>query len=87
MYNKFKYIVGEVRTSAMPLHAAVVFPEVIGHSDMAQVFVNIQSAGFGVVNDDLTVSVYGESVSLGKCAVQGDIVFVSRALALPLTLS
>lgn len=87
MYTKGKYVVGEIALTAGSNLGAVCISEGFNHSDLRPVFVpnTIDSAGFFHVNNDLTVSVYGESVGLKvKSNQQRDAKLIARALALPM---
>ena len=85
MYSKGKYVVGEVIGRYIPVMAAVCVNESITHSDLAPIFVpgSIRSAGFFHINEDLTVSVYGDSISLRVKSQENDAILVSKTLALP----
>lgn len=85
MYSKGKYIVGEIR-GQYPVLTAVCFNELATHSDFKPIFTEILGAGFFHVNDDLTVTVYGDSVSLEVKVRPEDAKKISQALALPGTI-
>lgn len=84
MYQKSKYVVGEVYASITSMKVAVVFPETMMHSDVASVFISgtITSAGFCHC-DDYGVVIYGESTSLKIKAQASDEELVGRAMAHP----
>lgn len=85
MYSKAKYAVGEVAGSYGSTLCAIVFSEVVTHSDTARVFVpgTIMSAGFFHADQD-KVHVYGDSVSLNvKSNPERDERLIGRAIAHP----
>lgn len=86
MYTKGKYVVGEIQLMIGTNIGAVCIAESFGHDTLRSVFVqdSISSAGFFHVNNDLTVSVYGDSVGLGvKANPERDAKLIAKALALP----
>jgi hypothetical protein len=86
MYTKSKYVVGEIQDSnGFMLLGAVVFSELLSHSDVARVFVpdTVRSAGF-CHYEEHGVQVYGESVSLNvKSNPTTDEKLVGRAMSHP----
>lgn len=65
-----KYIVGELMGHCGSTLGAVVFPEFVKHSAMANIFIEVKSAGFvEVYGDDVGVRCYGRSESLNKDSV------------------
>jgi hypothetical protein len=85
MYTRAKYLVGEIRSSHGQEQCAVVFSELITHSDVARVFVpgTVVSGGFCHYTDE-GVKVYGESISARvKCNPAVDEELVGRAMAHP----
>jgi hypothetical protein len=87
MYTKGKYVILELSLSIGSTLGALCFAETFGHDLVAEHFVRnhdeVRSAGFFHVNENLTVSVYGESISLRKKSMSEDARLVARALALP----
>lgn len=83
MYNKGKYIVGELASSiGMPVVSAVCFNEVVSHDSFKQLFTEIYSAGFFHVQNDKIV-VYGKSVSLNvESNEERDTKQIARALGM-----
>ncbi len=84
MATKAKYVVGEVPLAVGTCLAAVCIPEFMNHADIRKLFAEPPlSAGFFHVNDDLSVSCYGESVGLRlKAEPQRDARLIARAMAL-----
>lgn len=80
MYTKSKYIVGRIGR----FEHAIVFDELLTHSDMRPAFVHgeIISAGFCHYDSD-GVKVYGESVSLRVASRPEDEKLVGRAMSHP----
>ncbi len=86
MFTKGKYVVGEIPMIFGSTLGAVCINEAFGHDSIACVFLpdSIISAGFFHVNDDLTVSCYGESVDLKiKSRPYIDEKLLAKTLALP----
>ncbi len=86
MYTEGKYLVGEIPIWGGSSLGAVVISEVFGHDNIAPVFVpsTIVSGGFFHINDDMSVTCYGESCSMGvKANPEIDSKLLARALALP----
>jgi hypothetical protein len=83
MFNKSKYVVGNVSSLTGSITVAIVFPEIIGHDDVARLFIpnTIVGAGFCHVQDD-TVSVYGSSAKLQIDSRSADLMYVEQALSL-----
>jgi len=71
MFDKGKYIVGDVETSTgFDITTAVCFSEAVEHAVVAKLFEVVWGAGFfnvgtGAELGTVTVSVYGKSVGLG----------------------
>lgn len=83
MATKAKYVVGEVPLAVGTILTAVIIPEFMNHADIKSLFAEPPtSAGFFHINDDLSVSCYGESVGLGLKAQVNDAKLVARALGL-----
>ncbi len=86
MFTKGKYVVGEIPVMFGSALGAVCVNEAFGHDTLAGVFLpdSILSAGFFHINDDLTVSCYGESVGLNVKSRPGtDEKLLAKTLALP----
>ena len=88
MFDKGKYIVGEVASSTgFDIATAVCFCEAVEHAVIAKLFTEVWGAGFFNVGCDelgtVTVSVYGKSVGLGvENRGDKDEKFVKKALGI-----
>lgn len=86
MYTKGKYVVGEIQLLVGSNLGAVCISEGFGHDNLRNVFHRgeMSSAGFFHVNDDLTVTCYGESTSLRlRANPERDARLIERVLGLP----
>lgn len=86
MFTEGKYVIGEIPLTFGSCLGAVCISEAFSHKDLVQVFVegSITSAGFFHVNDDLSVSCYGESVGLNiKSDPDRDRILLAKTLSLP----
>lgn len=82
-YFKGKYVVGEIKSGFSSFLGAMCFCELFNHSNVRSIFHTIESAGFFHVNDDLSISCYGESVGLKvKSNPERDVPLVAKALGL-----
>ena len=82
--RKTKYVTGEMRSGDFnSTLVAVVFPESIAHTHIAQSFLSgeVRSAGFFYVDDNKVIP-YGESQGLGLRPVEGDENLIARAIGL-----
>lgn len=80
-----KYIVGEFPNGALPVMAAITFPESIPHDVMAAACVDgragVVSAGFFTVSNG-QVEPYGESAGLGVSSRPQDVNLIAKAIGL-----
>ena len=83
MYNKGKYIVGEIKTEYGTSVTALCFNEVVSHDTFRNMFTEIYGAGFFSVIDDRKVTAYDKSVSLNvKSRGEQDELQILRALGM-----
>lgn len=82
MYNKGKYVVGEIPLVFGSNLGAVVVAETFGHDTLRRVFLpdSIVSAGFFHVEGSGRVVVYGDSVGLKVKSRPKDAVLVAKAI-------
>ena len=82
--KKGKYIIGEIRDGTLRVRAAVAFPEYVDHVRLKYVFIEntIQSAGFFKIGEDLSVTTYGESMTLKVASQVSDAELIKKALGL-----
>ena len=85
MFNKGKYLVGDITDGFFTGKVAICFPDHIGHSRMKHIFDEgtIVSGGFVGVDEAGVVHPYGESVSLGvKSNPEQDTRLLEQALGI-----
>jgi hypothetical protein len=86
MWQKGKYIVGDIANPLTGLGtiSAVVFPEHVGHADIAKVFTpdTIIGAGFFFINMKTEVQVFDKSIGLKVESRPEDVLFIEKALGL-----
>lgn len=82
--NHSKYVTGEVDNNGLPVLVALVFPMYIPHDSVKSVFLpdTIRSAGM-FMNWNGRITVFGESKSLGVCAMANDDKLIDRAVNHP----
>lgn len=86
MFKQGKYLLGNIREKGFPVQTAVLFPETITHRYVARTLFggDVQSAGFYRIEEDGSVSVFGDSPSIGLASDKADIPFICMALGKPL---
>jgi hypothetical protein len=85
MYNKGKYLVGQVAGTYSDQVVAIVFPETLGHDDIGRkVFIagTVIGGGFFWFDADNNVVVSDKSVSMGVQSRPEDVVYLGRALGI-----
>lgn len=84
MYEKGKYVTGEIITGKGIVDGAILISEVVPHDAIRHCFIpgTITGAGYFTQNAE-GVQVFGESKSLGIGVSEADEIWVGRALAHP----
>lgn len=84
MYEKGKYIVGEINCAGMLVLGAVCFPETIAHTELAPLFADgeLRSAGFFSLTKDNKVEVFGDSKGLKLSPIENDVIQIQKTLGL-----
>lgn len=78
-----KYVVGEMHSISGLIEVAVCFGDLVTHSELRPLFVNILGAGFFYLDSDNKVVAFGRSVSLSiNSRPKMDSRLIAKALSL-----
>jgi len=83
MYQRGKYLIGELATKYVDQYVAICFPETVGHDDIGKFFNHgtVIAGGFFYIEDGKVIP-YDKSISMGVASRPEDVKFLQRALGL-----